>query len=308
MAVKLDTSTGEILQKQIDRENNLKFKIAKILAVGIAVATVAWSGVSIYRDMRAIEAKDAETEALRASYEVLKQEAADWHAANDVKAGEDGVVVQQQPLYTARLAGAEAASLQNKLYSEGGLLSDDKTRMQELTGRSASLWYGERLDNKSVPLEWEFLTPHDAPHNEAEQASVYDVCWGCWYQGRNARYLIAVQFGKYDGAGGTDGKGGFTLGQVYLSDFAKKLDDTGAIEAGTQDGEGPVSQEDIDRLAEDMEEGTSGPGTGDNNGQDGTNPDAGGSDPAQSQPSETPAGNPEDTEPDRAGGGNADYN
>lgn len=262
MAVKLDTSEGtRNVKAQAEKDRNLKFKIARIGLVAIAVVSIGLSVKNAVAGYQQMTAADKKIEELNVAYGRLKDEAAAWHEANDDKnTDETGTVVKTQQMFSAKAAGDEIAAIQTDYANNPTheVFNDQESRMLGLTGRKGC-WFGTRTkgydaENNPVKLTWEFLTFYDA------QSTTYDCAWACWYtndQSPSDRYLVSLRFGKYNGESNT-----FAMsdGDTYVSSFGTMVEQYGVIEA--TGGSSQTTQDVLDMAGDLL-----GDGTGDTGGE-----------------------------------------
>ena len=225
MAVNLNSrsETRENINKQIERETAIKFKIFDALCVLVALAMVITGGIGIKRHYDNVQDLQAQYDKLNADYASLKSEAAAWHEENDAKRDDAGVRTETKQMYSAQEGGQELADLMNVYFKDGGLGTEAKSRLSVLTGSpNVNPWYGGKLDPHATPIVWQFDTFYDA------QVPTYDCLWSCWYtKGSGTKYLIALKLGSYNGETGK-----FAVdSNTYYSQFAYMLDQNGAIEA-----------------------------------------------------------------------------
>lgn len=225
MAKELGGGASSEIKEQKAKEGRIAFLAVKIVAVAGAAIFAVYSLVGGFGSYQAAMDNEARYGELDRQYQTLQAEAAKWHEENDNKPDdvdeETGEAFVEREMYSARLAGIELAALQNLYYQNKELLQADRQRLNELS-KNTSSWIGANWDPAKTPIRWDFVTFYDATDKN------YDVCWQCWHEApSHTMYLIAVQFGVFDGETGT-----FRLTDLYETDFSRMLNRTGAVEAG----------------------------------------------------------------------------
>lgn len=243
--------TTENIRAQIEKETDLKFKIAKIALIVLATVIAVKSGIAVYGHYAKVQELSLQIEQEQTSYDTLKAEAEAWHKENDKKQDSpdgdgSGKVISEVQLPSAKAAGMEVAALQNKLYADGLLTVEDSDRLKALcsgTYGGTRAWYtgdgSNQLDPSQTALEWRFGTWYDAvPDGYGIVPKQYDCVWTCWHTSESGtEYMVAAMFGSYLAEQDV-----FNTMGLYISNFGEILAKNGSIEK-TDDNEGSVDPE-----------------------------------------------------------------
>lgn len=276
--------TTENIRAQIEKETDLKFKIAKIAFIALAAVIAVKSGIAVYGHYAKVQELSLQIEQEQTSYDTLKAEAEAWHKENDKKQDDpDGnggnKVVSEVQLPSAKAAGTEIAALQNKLYADGLLTVEDSDRLKALcagTYGGTRAWFtgdgSNQLDPEQAPLEWRFGTWYDAvPDGYGIVPKQYDCIWTCWHTSASGtEYMVAAMFGSYLAE-----QDMFNTTGLYISNFGEILAKNGSIEK-TEDNDGTVDPELDQMIGELTGDGESDADDGNENGETEGTADGGG--------------------------------